>query len=367
MELEDTLLCTRRQLDALPALTEPLMVWYRGNARVLPWRAEPTPYRVWISEIMLQQTRVEAVRGYYERFLAVLPSVEALAAAPEDTLLKLWEGLGYYSRARNLQKAARLIMERHSGFLPASYGELLALPGIGEYTAGAIASIAFGIPEPAVDGNVYRVLSRFLASYADTSQSVVKKAFREAAATLLPDKRPGDLNQALIELGAIVCVPNAAPRCESCAIYTGCAARVAGCAGELPVKARKKARRLEARTVVLLVSAVGVLLFRRENRGLLPGLYQPLNLEGHLDLDAVGAAVRNLGGEPRTLLPLASAKHIFSHVEWHMQGYLAIVERFDTPGAVWADAGSLEGERAVPSAFRAFFRDIGRYFLMARG
>lgn len=366
LPLHETLLCTPARLDVLPALTAPLVDWYRRSARDLPWRRGITPYRTWISEVMLQQTRVEAVKGYFARFLEALPTVEALAAIPEDALLKLWEGLGYYSRARNLQRAARLIVERHGGMLPASCAALRELPGFGEYTAGAVASIAFGIPVPAVDGNVYRVLSRILLSYADTSRPAVKAAFREAAALLLTDnsRSPGDLNQALMELGATVCLPNGPPLCERCPVAPHCAARREGCAADLPVKAAKKPRRIEERTIVLALSPDGVLLFRRPDTGLLAGMYEPLNLEGRLDAPAAGAALEALGARACKTLPLAAAKHIFSHVEWRMRGYLVYCAPFSAGNGVWADASALAGAYAVPSAFRVFFADIDRYFNM---
>ena len=211
-----------------------LLDWFYKNHRILPFRTDPSPYHVWLSEIMLQQTRVSAALPYYERFLAALPDIPALAACEEEKLHKLWEGLGYYSRVRNLQKAARIVCEQYGGQLPADYDALRALPGIGDYTAGAVASISFGIPVPAVDGNVLRVFSRLYNDPAAVTEPAVKKAFTARVMEHQPPDAPGDYNQALMELGALVCVPNGAPLCEKCPLARLCAARAAGTALELP-------------------------------------------------------------------------------------------------------------------------------------
>ena len=239
-------------LKSLEQLPLPLLEWYRDNARTLPWRSDPTPYHVWISEIMLQQTRVAAVLDYYRRFLEELPTVQALAAVEEDRLLKLWQGLGYYNRARNLQKAARTIVEDFGGRFPDTYEAILSLPGIGEYTAGAIASIAFGRPVPAVDGNVLRVVARITGDRGDIARPETKSRMRAALLSILPQSMPGDFNQALMELGATVCLPNGAPLCRRCPAHAFCAARIGERTGELPVKGGKAARRVEERTVFLL-------------------------------------------------------------------------------------------------------------------
>jgi len=360
MQPQDILLIPAEPLDNLPAIATPLLEWYDKSARSMPWRDDPKPYYIWLSEIMLQQTRVEAVRGYYARFLAALPTVEALAQASEDILLKLWEGLGYYNRVRNLQKAAKVVVTEYDGRLPASYAALLSLPGIGEYTAGAIASIAFGIPVPAVDGNVLRVLSRILGSYSDISSPQVKAAYRRLLTGIIPAHRPGDFNQALMELGATVCLPNAAPRCLECPAAPYCAAREGGYTLELPVKAAKKARRVEQRTVILVCAAGKLLLFRR-GKGLLSGMYEPLNLEGHLPPGEVEKIVAGLGGPPWKIRPLGAARHLFTHVEWQMQGFWVAVPPFSPPGGgQWADTHDLATAYALPSAFRAYTKDLPR-------
>ena len=239
-------------MNELSQLAVPLLTWYRENARALPWRSDPTPYHVWVSEIMLQQTRVAAVLDYYRRFLEAAPHPAALAALPPDQLMKLWQGLGYYSRARNLQKAAVQIMEDHAGVFPNTYEAIRALAGVGDYTAGAIASIAFGLPVPAVDGNVLRVTARITGDGGDISTPAMKKKVTAALAEIIPLDAPGDFNQALMELGATVCLPNGAPLCEKCPAAALCQAFQEGRTGELPVKAAKKARRVEERTVYLL-------------------------------------------------------------------------------------------------------------------
>lgn len=340
--------------ENLLPLADSLLGWYEKKARVLPWRSEPTPYRVLVSEVMLQQTRVEAVLPYFERFLRALPDLDALARADEPVLLKLWEGLGYYSRVRSLQKAARLALERYGG-LPSSYELLLGLPGLGEYSAGAVASIAFGIPVPAVDGNVLRVLARLLDSREDTAKPGVRRAFRQAAADMLPQKRPGDFNQAMMELGAIICLPNAALKCEICPLREDCLARLSGSARTLPVKAPKKPRRIEERTVLAVLSPAGVLLHRRPEKGLLAGLLELPNTEGFLPEDGAAAFAANFGAAAEKIVRLRDAKHIFSHIEWRMRGFLLRSPFFPPPDwFLWADADALRDRCALPSAFSAY-------------
>ena len=333
----------------LSRLPVPLLEWYRANRRILPWREDPRPYRVWVSEIMLQQTRVEAVLPYYERFLRELPDIPALAAAPEEQLLKLWEGLGYYSRVRNLQKAARAVCEQYGGELPGDYEAVKALPGIGEYTAGAICSIAFGLPTPAVDGNVLRVVCRITGDETPVDSPALKRRCREELAPLYPEGAAGDFAQALMELGAMVCLPGGAPRCGECPAREFCAACASGDPERLPVKPPKKPRRIEQRRVWVVLSPAGVLLHRRPGRGLLAGLWE---LPGAPEGEGFP-----LGWEtPAGAEPIGTARHIFSHVEWQMEGELwRLSEARELPeGWRWADAAALAGEVALPSAFQAF-------------
>ena len=322
-----------------------LLRWYDASRRILPWRELPTPYRVWVSEIMLQQTRVEAVKPYYERFLAALPTVQALAEAPEEQLMKLWEGLGYYSRVRNLQKAALVVCEQYGGELPHTSAELVKLPGIGPYTAGAIASIACGEVCTAVDGNVLRVISRILARDWDIKSNAVKQDVTGLVQQMIPSDRPGDFNQALMELGAIVCLPNGAPDCAHCPWHDLCLTREQGRQDEIPKKSAKKARPVEQRTVYLLFCDGKVALRRRPEKGLLAGLWEfPNVLEGQSPDFGVALLEQTEGKR---------AKHIFSHVEWHMRGVTACVEQPDR-AFYWATAQELREDIALPSAFRVY-------------
>ena len=345
--------------NLLRTLPEPLLGWYRENARDLPWRHTEDPYRIWVSEIMLQQTRVAAVLGYYARFLAVFPSVEMLAEGDEEQLMKLWEGLGYYSRARNLQKAAREITAL--GGFPDTYDGLLALPGIGDYTASAIAAAAFGRREPAVDGNVLRVMTRLTDCHDDISDPKTKRAVRAALAEVMPEE-PADIrifNQAMMELGATVCGPNTAPRCDDCPVSGLCLGRQRGTAEILPVKKAKKERRVEEKTVLLLMRDGKIALRKRPKTGLLAGLWEFPNVEGALDETAAGAAVEAMGLSVIDWQSRLTAKHIFTHVEWRMTGY-ALTVRGDGPAELeWVDAAGLAA-RSVPSAFARYYEEAKR-------
>ncbi len=339
-------------LTTVPSL---LLAWYDQNARVLPWRSDPAPYRVWVSEIMLQQTRVEAVIAYFERFMEALPDIPSLAKADEQHLLKLWEGLGYYSRVRNLQKAARVVMEQHGGELPDDPALLRALPGLGAYSAGAVASIAFGRRETAVDGNVLRVMARLTADEGDIANTAVKRRIGELVKQLLPKARVGDFNQALMELGAMVCLPNGAPKCDCCPLSTLCAAHLAGITHRLPAKKTRTARRREDKTVLVLICNEKVALLRRANTGLLAGLWELPNLEGSLSPEETAAVLAAQGVACESLRPLGPAKHIFTHIEWHMTGYLANISAGAAGGDyTWVSASELAETYALPTAFSAY-------------
>ena len=304
----------RREQRRLYAETIPyLLHWYEYNRRILPWREDPTPYHVWVSEIMLQQTRVEAVRGYYDRFLASLPNIRALAEAEEEHLLKLWEGLGYYNRVRNMQKAARVLVEQYDGVMPAEYEKIRSLPGIGDYTAGAISSIAFGLPYPAVDGNVLRVMSRIAENEEDIAKEATKQKLKEDLINVFCEQSIpyGDYNQSLMELGATVCLPNGKPLCDTCPVMHLCKAFHAGRETELPVKSGKKERRIENRIVFVVFYEGKILLHKREGQGLLAGLWEFPNM---LRKEGMVSEL------PFVLKKRKKAKHIFSHVEWHMEG-----------------------------------------------
>ena len=333
--------------ERLTAAVPGLLAWYEENARVLPWRSDPTPYHVWVSEIMLQQTRVAAVLDYYRRFMDALPTVADLAGVEEERLMKLWQGLGYYNRARNLQKAARQVMEQWGGEFPSTYPEIRSLAGVGDYTAGAISSIAFGLPEPAVDGNVLRVLARILGDEGDITRQPVKDRARDLLREVIPVRSPGTFNQAMMELGATVCLPNGAPLCDKCPAAHLCEARRTDRIHLLPVKAAKKARRIEERTVFLLFHRDKVALRRRPGRGLLAGLWEYPN-----ELNENGAP-EGLPDIPWTFV--GTGKHIFTHIEWHMTAQAGeSAEDALPPGWVWADRRGLREIYAVPNAFDAF-------------
>lgn len=336
-------------------VAEPLLAWYKQNARELPWRENTDAYRVWVSEIMLQQTRVEAVRPYFLRFMKALPDIRALAEVQEETLLKLWEGLGYYSRARNLQRAAKLVMERHGGVLPSDVQELRALPGIGPYTAGAVASIAYGAAEPAVDGNVLRVLARLSGSEMDIARPAARIAAEKAVRDMIPAGNPGAFNQALMELGACVCLPNAVPRCAQCPLAALCRAHREGRETELPVRGKKAARRVEEHTVFVLREHTRVAVRKRDGSGLLAGLWELPNLSGHMEQDGLAHQLSKWGITPVGAIERYTRKHIFTHVEWHMRVYALDVQADRLPDRwEWTEVNS--GAHALPTAFRVCLR-----------
>ncbi len=329
-------------MKQLPSL---LLPWYEENKRDLPWRADREPYHVWLSEIMLQQTRVEAVRGYYNRFLQALPTVEALAEAEEDLLLKLWEGLGYYSRVRNLQKAAKQILEL--GAFPTTRKDLLKLSGIGPYTSAAIASICFGEPAPAVDGNVIRVLSRVLARTVERAEA------EELLQPIYPEGHCGDFTQALMELGAVVCVPNGAPNCEACPLQGICTAFLLGQTRAYPEKKEKKPRTVEERTVFILRCGDKLAVCKRPSKGLLAGLWQFPDTVGDLSLAQGQELLSQWGVTVSDPLMELRRKHIFTHVQWELRG-LYFLCRECSGDFLWVSKDELNEKIGLPTAYRQF-------------
>lgn len=340
----------------LSDIEAPLLQWYQSNARDLPWRHTRDPYKIWVSEIMLQQTRVESVKPYYARFLSALPDVYALANAPEEQLLKLWEGLGYYSRVRNMQKAARVVVENYGGQFPADLAQLQKLPGIGEYTAGAIASIAFGIPAPAVDGNVMRVMARLMGDSRDIFDPSLKKEYAKILTPYVSQSDPSSYNQGLIELGATVCFPKGSALCDRCPLVQYCQAHLQRNVDTIPAPKQQKPRKVERRTVLIFRSYREVLVEKRPDKGLLAGLWQLPSMDGHLSEEEVLTKARALGLDVIRIDPLPSAKHIFTHIEWHMIGYqLSLSALSDIPkGMVSASLERLEADFPLPSAFSAY-------------
>lgn len=355
-------------IPTLPDCT-PLFSWYRENARALPFRATRDPYAIWVSEIMLQQTRVEAVLPYYHRFLTVLPNVASLAAADEAELLKLWEGLGYYSRVRNMQKAAQVIMTAHGGSFPRTFEEIRALPGVGDYTAGAIASFAFDCAVPAVDGNVLRVAARLCAYRENVLSTTAKKELTAAVAAAQPKESAATFNQAMIELGALVCLPNGAPKCAECPLSPACAAKRQGIEKELPVREKKKERKKEHRTVLILREGDRVALCRRPPKGLLAGLFEPLCFPLEMCEADVLRFLADHGAIPLYFSALEPSVHIFTHKEWHMVGFEAVLPEgtldalskkchngAENPfkGLFLAPREEIDTLYAIPSAYRAY-------------
>ena len=337
-------------------LPDVLLPWYDNNKRQLPWRQDRDPYHIWLSEIMLQQTRVEAVKGYYERFLQALPTVESLASANDELLYKLWEGLGYYSRVRNLKKAAQTILQEHDGIFPGEYKKILALPGIGEYTAGAVSSIAFDQKKAAVDGNVLRVICRLTDDHTPIDQPALKKQIRIALESVYPD-RAGDFTQALMELGATVCGPNRKPDCVGCPCRTFCLSCQRGTAEQLPVKLPKKGRRMEEMTVFILHCDGKYALRKRKTQGLLAGLWEFPHAPGLLEVDAMIYKVEELGAKPREICRVVERKHIFTHVQWNMRGVYMEVSNCPE-GLCWFTREQISEDTALPTAFRQFWEEI---------
>ena len=340
----------QQNLALLPDL---LLPWYRENRRELPWRADRKPYHIWLSEIMLQQTRVEAVKGYYTRFLAALPTISALSQCDDELLHKLWEGLGYYSRVRNLKKAAQVVMEHYGGVFPANYSDVLALPGIGAYTAGAICSIAYDQPTPAVDGNVLRVISRLTDDDTPIDLPETKRRITDLLAAIYP-KEAGELTQALMELGATVCGPNRKPDCDNCPCRLLCRGLRSGRAEALPLKSPKRERRQEDRTVFILSCDGSFALEKRPDSGLLAGLWQFPNVPGHLDTAQALEAVEQMDLHPREILREVEKKHIFTHIQWNMKGiYLEVAKTGG--GFRWFTEEQINLQAALPTAFRQFW------------
>lgn len=340
------------QANKHEALSQSLLTWYDEHKRILPWRNHPTPYAVWVSEIMLQQTRVAAVMPYYERFMKALPDLPSLARCEEDLLIKLWEGLGYYNRVRNMKRCAQICVERYHGTLPASYELLKELPGIGAYTAGAIASIAYQIPVCAVDGNILRVFSRVLCLSDDITKERTKRKFEAMIQDYLP-LRCDAFNQALMELGALICLPNGAPHCHECPLSAHCLAYARGMQAHFPVKSPKAKRKQEDYTVLVMISNHRVHLEKRKETGLLAGLYQFDLCSGTLSQKQAEDYASHYG-EVRQMIPLAHAVHIFTHKEWHMSGWLIYLADDVSPSGTWANVSQLKEAYAIPNAFKVY-------------
>ena len=350
------------RLSEMELAAEPLIRWYDEGRRILPWREDATPYHVWVSEIMLQQTRVEAVKPYYDRFMKALPDIATLAEAEEEELLKLWEGLGYYNRVRNLKKAAQIVMEKYDGRMPEEYEKQIELPGVGSYTAGAVSSIAYGRRVPAVDGNVLRVLSRLRGDDRDISKSQVRSEIEEELQLTMPKDRPGDFNQALMELGAMVCVPTGMPHCTKCPWEKICTAHLKGRELEFPYKTPKKPRTIEEKTVLIIRDETKAALNQRPKKGLLAGMYEFPCLDGHLTRRQVITYLKKEGLSVLRIEPLEESRHIFTHKEWHMIGYAVKVDELakkNSQGSmIFAEPDEIKDKYPIPSAYRVYVQNF---------
>lgn len=354
-------------------INEALLTWYVTHARKLPWREQKDPYRVWVSEIMLQQTRVEVVKEYYLRFLKALPDVEHLAYASEEQLLKLWEGLGYYSRVRNMKKAAITILEEYEKKMPASYEQLQKLAGIGSYTAAAVASMAFQIPVAAVDGNLMRVAARLSADFSDTTSPRVKKEFENVLTRSMDKEHPGEWNQAMMDLGATVCIPGGRPRCEECPLRSFCTAFHDGCMQELPIKSKKTKQSRKDMTVLVFTCKELFAIQKRPDKGLLAGLWEFPVIEGHLTLSEIEECLGRYGTIAQIGL-LGKARHVFSHVIWDMIGYkiewdkppdfmghpadILQDKKMDLTKLIWKTKQEIEENYGVASALSAYKKQV---------
>jgi A/G-specific adenine glycosylase len=328
-----------------------LLDWYDRSKRILPWRDDPMPYKVWVSEIMLQQTRVQAVIPFFNRFIGELPTIQHLAKANDDLLHKLWEGLGYYNRVKNLKKAAIIVVEKHNGILPNTYEELLSLPGIGEYTAGAVLSIAFNQRYTAVDGNVLRVFARILGIRDDIKDPPIKKRIKLEVNDIIPKKRIGDYNQALMEIGATVCLPYGVPKCEICPLKESCRAFKKDLQGLIPAKRKSKKVPVIDKTVVVIKYQNTYAIEQRPNTGLLAGLYQFPTFDGHLTKQEIHNLM--LHENISDIIELRKSKHIFSHKHWNMIGYLLHTEEKSDKYQYYTK-NEIEQYYAIPIAFKEY-------------
>lgn len=346
-------------MNNLNHIVKPLLEWYHQNARILPWRQNKDPYRIWVSEIMLQQTRVEAVIPYYERFMEKLPNIQSLAECDDELLLKLWEGLGYYSRVRNLKKAAQVICKEHKGEFPQDFESILKLPGIGNYTAGAISSIAFEKVTAAVDGNVLRVITRLTENSQDIMDVKFRRKVTEKLEEVYPKTERGDFTQSLMELGAVICVPNGEPKCEMCPLNSLCKAYKNHTQLQYPVKKKKAERKKEEKTVLILQYQDKIALNKRSEEGLLSGMWELPNLNGKQTVEEIIKWLADKKITVQSANKLKEKKHIFSHIEWHMESFVILCESVEEDnGFYWVTRKELQEDIALPTAFQKIYKNF---------
>ncbi len=339
--------------EDLQRIVSPLLEWFDKNKSDLPWRKDRLPYHVWISEIMLQQTRIEAVKRYYARFVSELPDIKSLSEVSDERLLKLWEGLGYYSRAKNLKKSAQTIMKEYNGQFPRTYSEIITLSGIGEYTAGAVASICFNEKVTAVDGNVLRVVARLCGSRKNVLLPEVKKDTQEKLQKILPEQS-GNFNEALMELGEKICIAKGIPQCQHCPIVSYCKAFADNLAAEIPVRIKPFRRKKEEKTVLLLTDTQhNIAIEKRPSDGLLSEMYQFPNLDGFYSEEDLRPILKERQIEFTDITFFRTAKHIFTHIEWHMKSYRINVTQ-QTASFLWVSPEELTEKYPLPTAFKLF-------------
>lgn len=338
-------------------IVRPLLKWYQKNKRKLPWREDLNPYHVWISEVMLQQTRIEAVIPYYDRFIKQLPTIYDLAKVDDDKLLKLWEGLGYYNRARNLKKAAMEVVLKYNGNFPNSFEKILALPGIGEYTASAISSICFSLPEVTIDGNVLRVYERLMNGYDNIDEISVRKKIRLELMEIIPPTKSGEFNQSLMELGEIVCLPNGIPKCNICPLSRFCKAREKHTFLHIPVRNPKKEKKIQKFTVLLLICGDKIAIHKRGDKGVLKNLWEFPNVSGFYSEEDILQYLIDCSFEVNSIICSISYNHIFTHLKWQMQSYLVRVANMQSDYS-WVNMSELLNTYALPSAFQPFVKEI---------
>lgn len=328
-------------------LNEKLLYFYDHSKRVLPWRNNKNPYYIWISEIMLQQTRVEAVIPYFNRFIESLPTVYDLANVEMDRLLKLWEGLGYYSRARNLQIAAKDIVENFNGLVPKTKKELESLKGIGPYTSGAILSIAYEKRVAAVDGNVLRVFSRYYGIKEDIKDVKTKKVIHQLVYDSLPTYRNGDYNQAIMELGATLCRPNGKPLCEECPIKEKCFAYNNELQSLIPFQSKKTKRKSERKTIIVMEYDNQFAVVKRPDHGLLASLYEFIVLDDEYSIEEISKQYKG------TITEIGDSKHLFTHKIWHMKGYHVLLEEIEE-GYQFVSLEDILSKYSIPNAYKKY-------------
>ena len=331
-----------------------VLSFYDTNQRVLPWRESRNPYHIWVSEIMLQQTRVQTVIPYYNRFIEELPDIESLAKASDEVLYKLWEGIGYYSRVRNLRKAANQVLEIFGKELPNNRKDLETLSGIGPYTSGAIASIAFGKKNAAIDGNVLRIFARLYEIDRSIKEREVKLDIKKKVEVLLPADRIGDFNQGLMEVGATICLPNGKPKCYECPFNSFCKSYLHDNVMNIPKKNKKEAVPKYNKTVLLLKYKDSYAIEKRPDHGLLKSLYQFPMFEGHLSLDEL---LEKYKIEKQDITILGASKHKFTHLHWNMIGYQLDMDR-EIESYSYFSPDAIINNLTIPSAFKAYKKRV---------